>query len=107
MLTIASQTNADSVDNLAVIRASTDSAAASAQTFVLGFTPRVVRVHNLTDLISDEWYEGMANASSLHTVAAGTRTLELVNGVVVSGTSITLTAATMAASKVFAIEALG
>lgn len=106
-MTIVSQTNAESVTNVAVLSVTTDSAAAAAQSIVLGFTPRVVRVHNMTDRISDEWFEGMASASSLHTVAAGTRTLELTNGIAVSGTTITMTAVTMLASKAFSIEALG
>lgn len=41
-----------------------------------GFTPRVVRVVNVTDLITDEKYEGMAATEAVHTVAAGTRTLD-------------------------------
>ena len=44
--------------------------AAAATTFTLGFAPRKVRFVNLTDRIQDEWFEGMASASSLHTVAA-------------------------------------
>lgn len=107
MMTIMSQSNSESVSNVAVLRVTTDASAATAQTIPLGFTPRVVRVHNLTDLISDEWFEGMAAASSLHTIAAGTRTLETVNGVTVANMAITLTAVTMAASKVFEIEVLG
>lgn len=112
--TIVSQSNADSVVNHAVIRATTDASAAAAMTFSLGFTPRVVRVHNLTDLTSDEWFEGMAANSSLHTVAAGTRTLNTTDGITVTpqnnlgtGASFTVDATTMAASKVFAIEAIG
>lgn len=37
----------------------TDAAAAAALTISVGFKPRVVRFHNHTDRISDEWYEGM------------------------------------------------
>ncbi len=37
----------------------TDSATAAALTITVGFAPRVVRFHNLTDRISDEWYAGM------------------------------------------------
>lgn len=113
-MTIVSQSNAETITNIAVLRVTTDAATAAAVTIALGFTPRVVRVHNLTDRISDEWFEGMAAASSLHTVAAGTRTLELVDGITVNprkndgtGDSITLDATTMVASKVFVIEALG
>jgi hypothetical protein len=74
----------------------------------VGFVPRVVRFRNVTDRISDEWYEGMAAASSIHTVAAGTVTLETTNGITVNADgTFTLTAVTMVASKTFAWEAIG
>jgi hypothetical protein len=85
----------------------TDAGAAAATTIVCGFNPRVVRFHNVTDRISDEWIEGMAAASSIHTIAAGTRTLELVNGISVGGNGFTVTAATILASKSFSWEAIG
>jgi len=69
-------TQAAGVSNRAVGYAATSSATAAATSFLVGFKPRVVRFHNVTDRISDEWSEGMAAASSLHTVAAGTRTLD-------------------------------
>lgn len=98
---------AHQVRNHAVGTAVTSSATAAANTFTVGFTPRVVRFHNLTDRISDEWYEGMAAASSLHTVAAGTRTLETSNGITVSGNTFTVNATTLVASKTFYWEAIG
>ena len=101
------QTNLAGVTNHAVGSCTTSSATAAATTFTLGFAPRIVRFHNLTDRISDEWFEGMDSASSLHTVAAGTRTLETTNGIAVSGNTFTLTATTMVASKTFAWEAIG
>lgn len=106
-LTSSVQSNAESICNIAVGRFVTDAAAAAVTTFTLGFEPRIVRIHNLTDSISDEWFEGMASASSLHTVLNGTRSLELTNGIAVSGRTFTLTAATMVASKVYAFEAIG
>lgn len=84
-----------------------DAGAAAATTFTVGFTPRIVRFHNVTDRISDEWLTGMASASSIHTVAAGTRTLETTNGIAVSGNTFTVTATTMVASKTFVWEAIG
>jgi hypothetical protein len=84
---------------------------------VVGFKPRVVRFHNVTDRISDEWLEGMAAASSVHSVATGVRTLETTNGITVGevtdsstgavGWGFTVTAVTAVASKVFAWEAVG
>jgi hypothetical protein len=83
----------------------TSAATATAITLTYGFTPKRVLLHNITDRISDEWFEGMAAAESLHTVAIGTRTLETTNGITVDATlnTVTLTAVTMAASKTFAI----
>lgn len=96
------------VVNHAVGQVVTDGGAAAAATFTVGFIPRIVRFHNLTDRISDEWYEGMSAANSMHTVAAGTRTLETTNGITV-GTdgTFTVTATTMVASKSFFWEAIG
>ena len=96
-------TNSDGVVSRWVWYFSTNADAATATAIVCPFTPRVVVLENLTDRIGDKWVEGMASASSLHTVAAGTRTLELTNGVAVSGGSITFTATTMVASKVYCI----
>lgn len=106
-LTTNTQVNSMGVVNHATGKIVSDGGAAAATTITLGFAPRVVRFHNLTDRISDEWYEGMASASALHTVAAGTRTLETTNGIAVSGNTFTLTATTMVASKTFYWEAIG
>jgi hypothetical protein len=85
-----------------------DSGAAAASTFNVGFVPRVVRFYNVTDRIIDEWFEGMAAASSVHHVAAGTITLETTNGITVnSNGTFTVTAVTVPASKTFAWEAIG
>jgi len=107
ILTTNSQTNLAGVTNHAVGKIVSDSGTAAAVTVTLGFAPRVVRFHNLTDRISDEWLEGMDSASSLHSVAAGTRTLETTNGIAVSGNTFTVTATTMVASKTFYWEAIG
>src|SRR5258708_34774053 len=102
-MTIVSQSNSESIVNFAVIRATTDAAAAAAASFNFGFIPRWVRVTNLTNLTSDEWYEGMAPLSSVHAVAAGTTTLEPANSITVSTTEptkgqVTATAKTMVVS---------
>lgn len=101
-------TQSNGVVNRYINYFATSAATAAATTFSgIGFTPRKVVLHNLTDRISDVWYEGMASASSLHTVAAGTVTLETTNGVAVSGDTVTFTATTMVASKVYVLECLG
>lgn len=106
-LSTNTQTNSNGVMNRAVGKIVTDAAAAAIVTIPLGFEPRYFKLINLTDRISDEWFEGMASASSVHTIAVGTVTLELVNGVAVSGKNVTLTAATMLASKTYAWVAEG
>lgn len=101
------QTNAMGIPNQAFGQVTTDGGSAVAQTFTLGFSPRKFTWINATDRIVDVWYEGMASASSIHTVANGTVTLETTNGVAVSDNTVTLTAVTMVASKVYYWEAVG
>lgn len=69
-----------SVNNVAVGRYLTDTTAA-AYNITTGFKPRFVRVINLTDRNENVWLEGMADASALHIVAAGTRTLITTLGI--------------------------
>jgi len=107
-LTTDTRSQTGGIVNYAVGRIVTDAGAAAATTIAVGFVPRVVKFHNLTDRISDEWYEGMAAASSRHIVAAGTVTLETTNGITVNADgTFTVTAVTMVASKTFAWEAIG
>ncbi len=47
--------------------------------FNCGFTPKYVRVVNVTDQIQVEWFEGMADDSCLKRVKAGDMTLETTN----------------------------
>ena len=100
------------VDTDGVIRkaygnAVSSAASATALTFELGFAPKRVIFHNVTDRISDEWLLGMADSSSIHTVAAGTRTLETTNGVLPTANGFTLTAVTLVASKSYSWYAEG
>lgn len=106
-LTTNVQDNAGGIAQHATGYVVSDAGAAAATTFTCGFAPRLVRFHNVTDRISDEWLEGMAAASSIHTIAAGTRTLETTNGITVAGNGFSVTATTMVASKTFVWEAIG
>jgi hypothetical protein len=113
-LTTNTQTQAAGVLNYATGYVVTDAAAAVNTTFVVGFTPRSIRVYNVTDGISDEWFAGMANGSALHTVAAGTRTLAASPTGITVGTaaggdagSFTIPAALIPASKTLIWEAQG
>lgn len=47
--------------------------------FECGFTPKFVRVVNVTDRIQVEWFEGMADDTCLKRVAAGDMSIETTN----------------------------
>lgn len=69
--------------NRAVGRYLTD-ATAAAITITCGFKPRIVRVYNVTSGDMMEWYEGMAAAAAVKTVAAGTRSILTSLGITVA-----------------------
>jgi hypothetical protein len=86
----------------------TDAVTAADTTFSFGFKPRLVQFINLTDRITEEWYEGMAATNVLHTVAAGTRTIDTNSLIVVNADgTVTVKASAMVASKSFVIIAEG
>lgn len=89
MAITSTYTHTDGVPRMAVGRF-LDTGTTADTAFTLGFKPRVVRWHNLTDRISDEWFEGMAALSAIHTVAAGTRTLSVSLGPTVNAGSATV-----------------
>mgnify|MGYP001558152399 CR=1 FL=1 len=53
-------------------------------TISLGFVPSYFKIVNVTDRITQEWYSGMNLGDFFETVAAGTRTLETDDQVVVT-----------------------
>lgn len=59
----AYQSQAEGVANRASGTFITTSATAAAITVTTGFVPRAVRVHNITDRISDEWFKGIDEAA--------------------------------------------
>ena len=86
----------------------TDAVAAADTTFNFGFKPRLVQVINLTDRITDEFFEGMAATNVLHTIATGVRTVDTNSLIVVNADgTVTLKAAVMVASKSFVLVAEG
>lgn len=111
-LTTNTQYNSESIVNHASGTVVTDSGTAADTTFQLGFTPRVVRWVNLTSRITLEWYADMAANSAIRTVAAGTRTLDVSNGVtvtasgVVGGNAFLIKATDIPVSCSFAWEAI-
>lgn len=100
--------NAAGIVNRSIKYFTTNGDAAADTTLNFGFKPRLVQFINLTDRITDEWYEGMAAGYALHTVAAGTRTLVTTGGITVNADgTVTIPAALMVASKSFAMVAEG
>jgi hypothetical protein len=53
-----------------------DAGTPAAATITLGYRPKYVAWHNVTDRISYEWFDGAADGTTLKTAAAGTRTLD-------------------------------
>lgn len=77
-----------------------DAASPAAAEITLGFTPRYFAWHNVTDRITYEWFEGMANGTTLKTVAAGTRTLDTGDAAIsVSNGVVTVAAAAILQNK--------
>lgn len=87
-----------------------DAATPAAAVFYPGFKPTRVQVINLTDRITYEWYHGMASGDYVKTVAAGTRTLETDDVLVIENAegarpSITLVAAATLQNKQYTVHA--
>ena len=78
---ISTQSNSESVVNTAVGSIVTDAGAAAAASFNVGFAPRRIAFHNLTDRISDEWYEGIDFAAILTSIRGITAKLDADAGV--------------------------
>lgn len=72
----------------------------AAAALTLGFSPKYVCWLNATDRIQYEWYSGMANGTTLKTVAAGTRTLDTADvAISVTGGVVTIGAAAILQNK--------
>jgi hypothetical protein len=100
VLTTNSQKSAGGVLNMASgVWASDAGSTGVPFTFSVGFTPRYVAFVNITDLIVDEWWDGMAADSSLHQVSAGTLTLAGSGGITVAQGQFTVAAGLVPASK--------
>ena len=65
-----------------------------------GFRPNYVCLENITDRIKYEWYIGMAEGDCIKTVAAGTRTLDTTDVLVVEVDAAARPSVTAAASIV-------
>jgi len=65
----------------------------------LGFTPRHIRLINVTDAITYEYIEGMAATTTMKTVTAGTFTADTNSILVVDGNGFTIAAAAAITAK--------
>lgn len=75
------QSTAGTVFNHAVGNIVTTSAAAAALTITVGFVPRAIRFHNITDRISDEWFDGIDEAAIYTAILGITAKLDADAGV--------------------------
>lgn len=57
----------------------------------IGFTPRYVKVINMTDAITWEYIEGMAATDSLKTAANGTLSVDTTTAILTNAASFTVT----------------
>ena len=111
MAITATQTkNPASVYNHARGRHLDDAGTPALKTITLGFLPRYVRWLDDTSRVMWEWYEGMADGTTLKTAAAGTRTLDTADvGITVNDAALTVTiaAAVIAQNDQYSWEAIG
>lgn len=79
--------NSDAVSNVLI--------AAGVITITLGFVPKHFKIVNVTDRLTQEWFEGMNTGDFIETVAAGDQTLETDDQISVNATTgvVTITAA--------------
>ena len=85
----STQSQGNGVCNIAVGRY-LDTGTVAAFTITCGFRPRYVKVSNVTSRDQVEWFEGMADASAVKAVAAGTRTLITTLGVTDNANGFTM-----------------
>ena len=109
-MAIATQTiSHHQVRNEAIGRFTTDATAAADTSFNIGYTPRYVRLINLTDATQLEWFEGMAPDSAIQTTAAGATSVITTNGITANSTiaGFSVKAASLPASKTFTYQTVG
>lgn len=106
-VTIVSQVNSEDIVNLVTGKLTSDAGAAAAFTISVGFTPRHVKLVNITDVLIDEWHDGMAANTALHQVGS-TGVVTSATGITVnlpandgSGNSVTFGSGLMLASKTY------
>ena len=76
-------------------------------TISLGFVPSYFKIMNVTDRITQEWYAGMNSGDFIETVAAGDRTLETDDEIVIAATTTGTAPVTYKAAATVTIDASG
>lgn len=112
MTITASEKRNDGPNRRVIFKHMDDAGSPAAAVFYPGFKPTSVVVENTTDRIRYEWHHGMNSGDYIKTVAAGTRTLETDDALVVEvdagdRPSITLAAAIVTQNDVFLVRAEG
>lgn len=77
----STRTQTAGIANHAMGAIRTTSASAAALTITVGFVPRLIRIHNVTDRISDEWYDGMDELAIFETIVGIATKLDADAGV--------------------------
>lgn len=93
--------------NSLVAKITNDSGTATDYFFETGFTPRYVKVHNITDQLTDEFFTGMTADHAVHTAANGTVTESSSNGFTVARYGITIAKEIAISAKVLYVLAIG
>lgn len=91
MAITSTQKNFDTVPRYASGAYLDDAGSPAAFTVTLGFSPKYIRVVNLTDRDEWEWFDGMTSGHALKRVAAGTGTAETSNCISVDTSAGTFT----------------
>jgi hypothetical protein len=109
-ITTNNMSDSAGIVNLATGQLASDAGAAAALTINVGFTPRRIRVIQLSGTgvpNTYEWLEGMPNSTCLLSVAAGTQSISTTLGPVVTDRTFALPAGVLTANGSWAWEAMG
>ena len=87
----ATQNFGDSVPGMSSGSFRDDAASPAAYTVKLGYAPRHVKVVNLTDRVTFEWFQGMSAGHAYKVDAAGAGTAETANHITVDSEEGTIT----------------
>ena len=76
-------------------------------TIALGFKPKYFRIHNITDHLTDEWFEGMIPDYTIHTLAAGDTTYVNSNGFTIDDNAVAFAPSTAYTTGTILVDSAG